>query len=131
VSGNREGTRSQLAAGTPWVIPGLVLEPPKETPGEKRKRKWQAAKAAKATKTTQVAKASDTTEGAKIMLMVKGPPKSTGVIPKPKSSTTPRQKTSKAGQGSSHEEKVPGGNKSPLGTRKKMSFFFCIFVQGP
>jgi hypothetical protein len=45
VSGNCKETGSQLAAGMPRVIPGLVLEPPKATPAEKRKRKRLAAKA--------------------------------------------------------------------------------------
>jgi hypothetical protein len=99
-----------LAAGTPRVIPGLVLEPPKPTPAEKRKRKRLDAKAAKATKVTQVAKASTTTEDAKVVLTIKGPPKNTGTIYKvPKPSTAGRQKTPKAGQGSSREAKGPGG----------------------
>jgi hypothetical protein len=109
VSGKCEGTGSQLAAGTPRMIPGLVLEPPKATPAEKGKRKRLAAKAAKAAKNTLAAQAPNTTEGAKIVLTIKGLPKSTGAVPKQNSSTTPRQKTPKAGQGSSHEAKGPGG----------------------
>jgi hypothetical protein len=66
------------------VIPGLVLEPPKATPEEKQKRKKLAAKAAKAAKSTLAAQAPNITEGAKIVLMIKGPPKSTGAIPKTK-----------------------------------------------
>ncbi len=97
-----------MAAGTPIVIPGLALEPPKATPVEKRKRKRLAAKAAKAVKSTLAAQAPNTTKGAKIVLTIKGPPKSTRAIPKQKSSKTPRQKMPKAGQGSSCEEKVPG-----------------------
>jgi hypothetical protein len=50
VSETRKEIGGQLAAGTPRQIPGLVLDPPKETPAEKRKRKRLAAKAAKAAK---------------------------------------------------------------------------------
>ncbi len=46
VSGNCKETRGQLATDTPRVIPGLVQEPPKEMPAEKKKRKRKAAKAA-------------------------------------------------------------------------------------
>ncbi len=53
VSRNRKETGGQLAAGTPRLIPGLTLDPPKETPAEKRKQKRIAAKAAKAAKVTQ------------------------------------------------------------------------------
>ena len=102
------GTRGKLATGTPRVIPGLALDPPKATPAEKRKRKRLAAKAAKAAKVIQAAKAPNTTEGAKIVLTIKGPPQNTGAISK-KSSTVGRQKTSEAGQGSSREGKGPEG----------------------
>ncbi len=44
-SGNRKETGGKLATGTPRAIPGLVLDPPKATPAEKRKRKRLAAKA--------------------------------------------------------------------------------------
>ncbi len=50
VSETRKEIGGQLAAGTPGQIPGLVLDPPKETPAEKRKRKRLPAKAAKAAK---------------------------------------------------------------------------------
>ncbi len=111
VSGNRKETGSELATCTLRVIPGLVLDPPKATPAEKRKRKRLAAKAAKATKATEVAKASTDTKDAKVVLTIKGPPKTTGAISKvPKPSMAGRQKPSKAGQGPSCEEKGPGGH---------------------
>ena len=50
VSETRKEIGGQVAAGTPRLIPGLVLDLPKETPAEKRKRKRLAAKAAKAAK---------------------------------------------------------------------------------
>ncbi len=99
---------TKLATGTPRVIPGLALDPPKATPAEKRKRKRLAAKAAKAAKVIQAAKASNTTEGAKIVLTIKGPPQNIGAISK-KPSPVGRQKTSEAGQGSSCEGKGPEG----------------------
>jgi hypothetical protein len=80
-----------------------------------------AAKAAKTAKNTMAAQALNTNEGARIvltintnegariMLTIKGPPQNTGAIPKTKSSTTSRQKMPKAGQGSSHGAKGPGG----------------------
>ena len=98
-----------MATGTPRVIPGLALDPPKATPAEKRKRKRLAAKAAKAAKVIQAAKAPNTTEGAKIVVTIKGPPQNTGAIPK-KPSTVGRQKTPEAGQGSSREAKGPEGH---------------------
>ncbi len=87
----------------PRVIPGLALDPPKATPAEKRKRKRLAAKAAKAAKVNQAAKAPNTTEGAKIVVTIKGPPQNTGAISK---------KTYLGGrrQGSSREVKGPEGN---------------------
>jgi hypothetical protein len=97
-----------LATGTLKVIPGLALDPPKATSVEKQKRKKLAAKAAKAAKAIQAAKAPNTTEGAKIVVTIKGPPQNTGAISK-KSSTAGRQKPSEAGQGSSREAKVPEG----------------------
>jgi len=102
-----------LAAGTPRAIPGLVLDPPKETPGEKRKRKRKAAKAAKAVNPIPTAKAPTTTEGAKVVLTISGPPKNLGAISKVKSSNAGRQKMAKVGQGSNREEKGPGGCKIP------------------
>jgi hypothetical protein len=65
-----------LATGTPKVIPGLVLDPPKATPAEKWKR--IAAKAAKAAKANLAVQAPNTTEGAKIVVTIKGPPQNTG-----------------------------------------------------
>jgi hypothetical protein len=62
----------------PRVIPGLVLDLPKATPAEKRKRKRLAAKAAKATKSIPVGKVSTNTEDAKVVLTIKGPPINTG-----------------------------------------------------
>jgi hypothetical protein len=109
VSGNRKETGSKLATGMPRVIPGLVLDLPKAIPAEKQKRKRFAAKAAKAAKPILAAEAVNTTESAKIILTIKGPPQNTGTIPKTKSSETSRQKAPKPGQGSSREEKVPGG----------------------
>jgi hypothetical protein len=97
-----------LATGTPKVIPGLALNPPKATPAEKRKRKRLAAKAAKAAKAIQAAKAPNTTEGAKIVLTIKGLPQNTRAISK-KPSTVGRQKPPKAGQGPSLEVKGPEG----------------------
>ncbi len=102
------GTRGKLATGTPRVIPGLALDPPKATPVEKQKRKRLAAKAAKAAKVNQAAKAPNTTEGAKIIVTIAGPPPNTGAISK-KSSTVGRQKTPEAGQVSSREAKGPEG----------------------
>ena len=84
------------------------MDPPKEMPAEKRKRKRLAAKAAKAAKVTQAVKAPNTTEGAAIVLTIKGPPQNTGAISK-KSSVAGRQKTPEAGQGSSREVKGPEG----------------------
>ncbi len=105
-----KGDRGKLATGTPRAIPGLVLDPPKATPAEKRKRKRLAAKAAKAAKSIMAVEASNTTKDAQVVLTIKGPPKNTGAIPKvTKSSTAGRQKTPEAGQGSSREEKGPGG----------------------
>jgi len=109
VSKIRKEIGGQLAAGTPRLIPGFVLDPPKETPAEKRKQKRLAAKAAKAAKPIQAAEAPTTTEGAKVVLTISGPPKNLGAIPKKKSSTAGRQKTPQAGQGSSREGKGPGG----------------------
>jgi len=86
-----------MAAGTPWQIPGLVLDPPKETPAEKRKQKRLAAKAAKATKSILAAGAPTSTEGAKVVLTISGRTKNLGAIPKNKSSAEGRQKTSKFG----------------------------------
>jgi hypothetical protein len=78
----------------PRTIAGLVLDPPKATPAEKRKRKRLAAKAAKAAKANQVAKVSDDTTDAKVVLTNKGPPWTSGAISKvPKPSTVGRQKT--------------------------------------
>ncbi len=102
------GSRGKLATGTPKAIPGLVLDPPKATPAEKRKRKRLAARAAKAAKTNLAVQAPTTTEGAKIVLTIKGLPQNTGTIPK-KPSTAGRQKPSEAGQGSSREAKGPEG----------------------
>jgi hypothetical protein len=102
-----------LAAGTPRAIPGLVLDPPKETPAEKRKQKRHAAKAAKAVNSNQTAKTPTTTEGAKVVLTITGPPKNLGAIPKNKSSQVGRQKMPKVGQGPNREEKGPGGCKIP------------------
>ncbi len=99
-SGTPSGSGGKLATGTPRAIPGLVLDPPKATPAEKRKRKRLAALAAKATKANQVAKASANTTDAKVVLTIKGPPKP---------STVGRQKMSQAGQGSSQEGKGPEG----------------------
>ena len=56
-SGTPFGSGGKLATGTPRAIPGLVLDPPKATPAEKRKRKRLAAKAAKAAKANLAAKA--------------------------------------------------------------------------
>jgi hypothetical protein len=98
-----------LATGTPRAIPGLALDPPKATPAEKRKRKRLAAKAAKAAKAIQAAKTPNTTEGAKIVVTIKGPPQNTGAISK-KPSTVGRQKTPETGQGSSREVKGPEGH---------------------
>jgi hypothetical protein len=98
-----------LATRTPKAIPGLVLDPPKATPAEKRKRKRMAAKAAKAAKANLAVQAPNTTEGAKIVLTIKGLPQNTGVISK-KPSTAGRQKPSKAGQGPSREGKEPEGH---------------------
>jgi hypothetical protein len=99
-SGKQMGSESKLATGTPRAISGLVLGPPKATPAEKRKRKRLAAKAAKATKANKVAKASANITDAKVVVTIKGPPKP---------STVGRQKTSKAGQGSSRKAKGPEG----------------------
>ncbi len=83
-----------MATGMPRAIPGLVLDAPKVTPAEKRKRKRLAAKAAKATKANKVAPASANTTDAKVVLTIKGPPKNSGAISKvPKPSTVGRQKT--------------------------------------
>ncbi len=68
-----------------------------------KKRKRKVAKA----KSTLAAKAPTTTQGAKVALTIKGPPKNTGTIPKAKSSMAQKQKMPKAGQGSSHEGKGP------------------------
>ncbi len=103
------GSGGKLATGMPRVIQGLVLDPPKATPAEKRKRKRIAAKAAKAAKANLAAQAPNTTEGAKIIVTIKGPPQNTGAISK-KPSTAGRQKPSKAGQGPSHEGKAPEGH---------------------
>jgi hypothetical protein len=113
VSGNRKETGYRLAAGTPRLIPGLVLDPPKETPAEKWKRKRKAAKAAKAAKPILAAEAPTTTEGAKVALTISGPPKNLGAIPKVKSSMVGRQKMPKVGQGSNREEKGPKLHKIP------------------
>ncbi len=113
VSKTRKETGGPLAAGTPKAIPGLVLDLPKETPAEKRKQKRHAAKAAKAVNPTQTAKTPVTTEGAKVVLTITGPPKTLGAIPKKKSSTAGRQKMPKLGQGLNCEEKGPGGHKIP------------------
>ncbi len=71
-----------MATGMPRAIPGLILDPPKATPAEKRKRKRLAAKAAKTTKANMVAQASDNTTDAKVVLTFKGPPKTSGAISK-------------------------------------------------
>jgi hypothetical protein len=113
VSENRKEIGGQVAAGTPKLIPGLVLDPPKETPAEKRKRKRLAAKAAKAAKPILAAEAPTSIEGAKVVLTISGPPKNLGAIPKKKSSDSGRQKTSKVGQGPNREEKGPRGCKIP------------------
>ncbi len=113
VSKTREETGGQLAAGTPRAIPGLVLDPPKEMPAEKRKRKRHAAKAAKAVNSNPTAKTPTTIKGAKVVLTIAGPPKNLGATPKTKSSTLGRQKTPKVGQGPNCEEKGPGGCKIP------------------
>jgi hypothetical protein len=113
VSETRKETGGQLAAGTSRLIPGLVLDPPKETPAEKRKRKRLAAKAAKAAKPIQAAGAPTSTEGAKVVLTISGPPKNLGAIPKKKSSAAGRQKTPQVGQGPNREAKGPGGRKIP------------------
>ena len=113
VSETRKETGGQLAAGTSRLIPGLVLDPPKETPAEKRKRKRLAAKAAKAANPIQAAGAPTSTEGAKVVLTISGPPKNLGAIPKNKSSAAGRQKTPKVGQGPNREAKGPGGSKIP------------------
>ena len=113
VSETRKETGGQLAAGTSRLIPGLVLDPPKETPAEKRKRKRLAAKAAKAAKPIQAAGAPTSTEGAKVVLTISGPPKNLGAIPKKKSSAAGRQKTPQVGQGPNREAKGPGGSKNP------------------
>ncbi len=63
------------------MVPGLVLEPPKETPAEKQKWKSKAAKAAKAAKSILAAEAPATTEGAKVVVTIKTLPKNTGTIP--------------------------------------------------
>jgi hypothetical protein len=102
------GPRGKLATGTPKVIPGLALDPPTATPAEKWKRKRLAAKPAKAAKAIQAAKVPNTTEGAKIMVTIKGPPQNTGAISK-KPSTVGRQKLQEAGQGPSREVKGPEG----------------------
>jgi hypothetical protein len=104
VSKTSKETGGQLAAGAQRAIPRLVLDLPKEKPVEKRKWKRQAAKAAKAAKPTLAAGAPKTTEGA-----ISGPHKNLGAISKKKSSTTTRQKTSQAGQGSRQEGKGPVG----------------------
>ena len=113
VSETRKETGGQLAAGTSRLIPGLVLDPPKETPAEKRKRKRLAAKAAKAAKPIEAAGAPTSTEGAKVVLTISGPPKNLGAIPKKKSSAAGRQKTPQVGQGPNREVKGPGGRKIP------------------
>ncbi len=99
VSKTRTEIGGQLAPGTPRLIPELVLDPPKETPAEKRKQKRLAAKAAKAAKPILAAGAPTSTEGAKVVLTISGPPKNLGVIPKKKSSAAGRQKMAKVGQG--------------------------------
>jgi len=92
-SGNPLGSGGKLATGTLRAIPGLALDPPKATPAEKQKRKRLAAKAAKATKANKVARASTNTTDAKVVLTIKGPPKTSGAISKvPKPSTVGRQK---------------------------------------
>jgi len=58
-----------------WHLPGLVLELSKEMPVKKRKRKVAKAKS------TLAATAPTTTQGAKVALTIKGPPKNTGTIP--------------------------------------------------
>jgi hypothetical protein len=113
VSETRKETGGQLAAGTSRLIPGLVLDPPKETPAEKRKRKRLAAKAAKAAKPIEAAGAPTSTEGAKVVLTISGPPKNLGATPKRKSSAAGRQKTPQVGQGPNREAKGPGGRKIP------------------
>jgi hypothetical protein len=113
VSETRKEIGGQWAAGTPRLIPGLVLNPPKETPAEKRKRKRLAAKAAKAAKPILAAGAPTSTEGAKVVLTISGPPKNLGATPKKKSSAAGRQKTAKVGQGPNREAKAPGGLKNP------------------
>ncbi len=83
-----------MAIGTPRAIPGLVLDPPKAEPAEKRKRKTPAAKAAKASKANQVSPASANTTDAKVVLNIKGPPKTSEAIFKvSKPFTGRRQKT--------------------------------------
>jgi hypothetical protein len=101
ISGNGEETGVRLVAGTQRVIPGLILDAPKETPAEKQKWKRKAAKAVKAAKPILAAEAPTTTEGARVVLTITGPPKNLRAIPKKKSSPPLRQKTSKAGPGSS------------------------------
>ena len=66
------GSSSKLATGMLRAIAGLFLDPPKATPAEKQKRKRLAAKAAKAAKSNLAAKAPNTTEGAKIVVTIKG-----------------------------------------------------------
>ncbi len=117
-----------MAAGTPRLIPGLVLDLPKETPAEKRKRKRLAAKAAKAAKPIGAAEVPTSTEGAKVVLTISGPPKNLGAIPKKKSSTAGRQKTPKVGQGPNREEKGPGGPKSPRVKTSKTSIVYLYSV---
>jgi hypothetical protein len=113
ISETRKEIGGQLAAGTPRLIPGLVLDLPKETPAEKRKRKRLAAKAAKAAKPILAAEAPTSNKGAKVVLTISGPPKNLGAIPKTKPSVAGRQKTPKVGQGPNREEKGPRGHKIP------------------
>ncbi len=64
-------------------------------------------------KPIQAAGAPTSTEGAKVVLTISGPPKNLGAIPKNKSSAAGRQKTPKVGQGPNREAKGPGGSKIP------------------
>ncbi len=109
VAKNRKETGGQLAAGTNGVEAVIVQASHKEMLAEKRKQKRKAEKAATAAKTIQALEATKTTEVAKVFYNIKGMPQNTGMVPK-KSSIPLRQNMSKAGQGSSHEAKGPGGH---------------------
>jgi hypothetical protein len=114
VSKTRKETGVQLAAGTPRVIPGLVLDPPKETLAEKKKRKRYTAKAAKAVNNTQTAKTPITTEGAMVVLTITGPPKN-----------PPRQggrRRQRLGRGPTVKRRDLGVTKSPRAKPSKTSF---------